>query len=143
MAYQKANQCPSHGSGLRPELLVGRRLDEVFAAWHRSGDEEAQGPLDVWLIDGQGRSVHVTTGSDWCLIVESASPHERYDMDGWRHVEVAPIGDRTPFAAYLGEAVLAVSEEFEPKTGCITLEVTFASSRIRCDSWAGDLRLSE
>ncbi|MGW5532317.1 hypothetical protein [Streptomyces xanthochromogenes] len=53
------------------------------------------------------------------------------------------MGDPTPFAAYLGEAVLAVSEEFEPKTGRNALEVTFASGRIRCDSWAGDLRLSE
>ncbi|MFF3981101.1 hypothetical protein [Streptomyces sp. NPDC001828] len=143
MEFEKVNQCPLHGSGVGAEPLVGRRLKEVFAAWLRSGDEEVQGPLDVWLIDGQGGSLHVTTGSDWCLIVESASPHEGYDMDCWGRVEVAPIGDRTPFAAHLGEEVLTVSEECEPKTGRIALEVTFASGRVRCGSWAGDLRLSE
>ncbi|MFC4610504.1 hypothetical protein ACFO9E_22295 [Streptomyces maoxianensis] len=143
MESEKVNQCPLHGSGARPEPLVGRRLEEVFAAWHRSGDEEAEDLLDVWLIDSQGSSVHITTGSDWCLIVESSSPHEGYDMDSWGRVEVAPVGDRTPFAAHLGEDVLAVREEFEPKTGRIALEVAFASGRVRCDSWAGDLRLSK
>jgi hypothetical protein len=73
---EKANQCSLHGSGARPEILVGRRLAEVVAAWHRTGDQEAEDPLDVWLIDSQGSSVHVTTGSDWCLIVESSSPHQ-------------------------------------------------------------------
>lgn len=136
-------QCPLHGSGVRPETLVGRRLVSVFAAWHWSGDEAAEDPLDVWLIDDQGSSVHITTGSDWCLVVESSSSHEGYDMDGWGRVEVAPVGDRTPFAAHLGEEVLAVREEFEPKTGRIALEVVFASGRVRCDSWAGDLRLAK
>lgn len=135
------NQCPLHGSGARPEALVGRRLVSVFAAWDRSGGEAAEDPLEVWLIDDQGSSVHITTGSDWCLVVESTSPHEGYDMAEWGRVEVAPVGDRTPFAAHLGEDVLAVREEFEPLTGRIALEVTFASGRVRCDSWAGDLRL--
>ncbi|WP_199549440.1 hypothetical protein [Streptomyces sp. N35] len=143
MESEKPNWCPLHGSGVRPEILVGRRLEEVFAAWYRSGDEEAGDPLDVWLIDGQGGSVHITTGSDWCLIAESASPHEGYDMDSWGRIEVAPVGDRTPFASHLGEDVLAVREEFEPRTGRVALEVSFASGRVRCDSWAGDLRLSE
>ncbi|MGW8328801.1 hypothetical protein ACWGNF_20955 [Streptomyces sp. NPDC055808] len=143
MESEKVNQCLLHGSGVRPEILVGRRLEEVFAAWHRIGDEEAGDPLDVWLIDGRGTSVHIATGSDWCLIVESSSRHEGYRMDSWGNVEVAPVGDRTPFAAHLGEDVLAVREEFEPGTGRVALEVTFASGRVRCGSWAGDLRLSE
>ncbi|MFF1520462.1 hypothetical protein [Streptomyces sp. NPDC058305] len=143
MESEKVDECPLHGSGAHPEVLVGRRLQKVLAAWHRSGDEEPEDPLDVWLIDSQGSSTHVTTGSDWCLIVESSSPHEGYNMGGWGHVEVVPVGDRTPFAVYLGEDVLAVSEEFEPKTGRIALEITFASGRVRCRSWAGDLRLSE
>ncbi|MFJ2407466.1 hypothetical protein ACIOUE_39965 [Streptomyces xanthochromogenes] len=143
MESEKVSQCPLHGSGVRPEVLVGRRLEEVFAAWHRSGDEESEGPLDVWLIDSQGSSVHIATGSDWCLVVDSSSPHEGYDMDSWGRVEVAPVGDRTPFAAHLGEDVLAVKEEFEPKTGRIALEVHFTSGRVRCGSWAGDLRLSK
>lgn len=136
-------QCPLHGPGERPETLVGRRLVSVFAAWHWSADEAAEDPLDVWLIDDQGSSVHITTGSDGCLVVEPSSPHEGYDMDGWGRVEVGPVGDRTPFAARLGEDVLAVREEFEPKTGRIALEVVFATGRVRCDSWAGDLRLTE
>lgn len=142
MESEKVNQCPLHGSGARPEVLVGRRLEEVFAAWHRSEDEEAEDPLAVWLIDSQGSSLHVTTGSDWCLIVEPSSPHEGYDIDSCGHVEVAPVGDRTPFAAHLGEDVLAVREEFEPQSGRIAMEVIFASGLVRCDSWAGDLRLS-
>ncbi|MEV0529953.1 hypothetical protein AB0I66_41755 [Streptomyces sp. NPDC050439] len=80
MESEKLNQCPLHGSGARPEILIGRRLEEVFVAWHRSGDDEAEGPLDMWLIDSHGRSVHITTGSDWCLILDSSSPHEGYDM---------------------------------------------------------------
>ena len=136
------NECPLHGSGARPEVLVGRRLVEVFAAWHQSADAGAEDPLDVWLIDSQGSSMHVTTGSDWCLIVESSSPHEGYGMGSWGRVEVAPVGDRTPFAAHLGEGVLAVREEFEPESGRIAIEVTFVSGRVRCDSWAGNLRLS-
>ncbi|MGW6405069.1 hypothetical protein [Streptomyces sp. NPDC055134] len=142
MESEKVNQCPLHGSGARPEVLVGYRLEEVFAAWHRSEGEEAEDPLDVWLVDSQSSSLHVTTGSDWCLIVEPSSPHEGYGMGSWGRVEVAPVGDRTPFAAHLGEDVLAVREEFEPKTGRIAIEVTFASGRVRCDSWDGDLRLS-
>ncbi|MET7931546.1 hypothetical protein ABZT43_48615 [Streptomyces sp. NPDC005349] len=143
MEFEKVTQCPLHESGARPEILVGCRLEEVVAAWHRSGDEEAKEPLDVWLIDSQGSSVHITTGSDWCLIVESSSPHDGYDIDSWGRVEVAPVGVRTPFAAHLGEDVLAVREEFEPKTGRIALEITFASGLVRCGSWAGALRLSE
>lgn len=136
------NQCPLRGPGVGPEGLVGRRLEEILAAWHRSGDEESGDPLDVWLIDSQGSSVHITTDSDWCLIVEASSSHEGYGMDSWGRVEVAPVGDRTPFAAHLGEDIVSVREEFEPKTGRIALEVTFASGRVRCDSWAGNLRLS-
>ncbi|MGW7414351.1 hypothetical protein [Streptomyces sp. NPDC054863] len=142
MESEKVNQCPLHGPGIRPEFLVGRRLTEVFAAWHRSGAEKAADPLDVWLIDSQGSPVHLTTGSDWCLIVESSSPHEGYDMGGWGRVEVAPVGDRTPFAVHLGEVVLAVEEECEPEAGRTALEVVFASGRVRCDSWAGELRLA-
>ncbi|MCX5441316.1 hypothetical protein [Streptomyces sp. NBC_00063] len=143
MESEKVKQCPLHGSGAHPEVLVGRRLEEVFAAWYRIGDEKSEDPLDVWLIDSQGSPMHITTGSDWCLIVESSSPHEGYDMDRWGRVEVAAVGDRTPFAAHLGEDILAVREEFEPKTGRIALEVTFASGRVRSDSWAGNLRMSE
>ncbi|MFF0066311.1 hypothetical protein ACFYRC_33180 [Streptomyces sp. NPDC005279] len=143
MESEKVNQCPLHGSGARPEILVGCRLEEVVAAWHRSGDEESEDPLDVWLIDSQGGSMHIATGSEWCLIVESSSPHEGYDLGSWGHMEVTPVGDRMPFAAHLGEGVLAVREECEPKTGRIALEVTFASGWVRCGSWAGDLRLSE
>ncbi|MEU6389117.1 hypothetical protein [Streptomyces sp. NPDC046939] len=143
MESEKVDQCPLHGVGARPEVLVGRRLEEVIAAWHSSEDDgEAESPLDVWLLCSEGSPLHITTGSDWCLIVESAGPHTGYDMGGWGRVEVAPVGDRTPFAAHLGEVVLAVREEFEREAGRIAVEIDFASGRVRCDSWAGDLRLS-
>nr|WP_237499997.1 hypothetical protein [Streptomyces sp. SID8379] len=117
-------------------------METAVAAWHRGGGEEAVDPLDVWLIDSQGGSLHITTGSDWCLIVDSSSPHDGYDMGDWGRVEVDPVGDRTPFAAHLGQHILAVREEFESTAGRIALEVTFVSGSVRCDSWAGDLRLS-
>lgn len=78
--HEKPSGCPPHGAGLRVESLVGRRLVEVVAAWQEVGGGEVVGPLDVWLIDDGGDSVHVTTGSDWCLIVEAAQPYGDYDL---------------------------------------------------------------
>ncbi|MET7854256.1 hypothetical protein ABZT48_40140 [Streptomyces avermitilis] len=33
------------------------------------------------LIDSHEAATHVTTGSVWCLIVESSTPFEGYDME--------------------------------------------------------------
>lgn len=67
-------ECPLHGAGLHPEYLVGRRLEQVVASWHLYGSETLSGPLDVWLIDSEQVSTHVTTESDWCLTVERSAP---------------------------------------------------------------------
>ncbi|MEU9193274.1 hypothetical protein [Streptomyces hundungensis] len=98
--------------------------------------------MDVWLIDSEGAATHVTTGSDWCLIVETSVPHEGYDMAESGRIEVTQVHNETPFADHLGETVLAVHEEADPYTGRIALELTFDSGRVRCDSWSGYLRLS-
>ncbi len=135
-------ECPLHGAGERPEYLVGRRLEQVVASWHRYGAEAPSGPLDVWLIDSEKVATHVTTGADWCLTVEVSAPSEGYDMAEWGHIEVAPISSGTPFADHLGETVLAVSEEGDPDTGRLALEITFGSGRVRCETWSGDLHLS-
>ncbi|MEU4213693.1 hypothetical protein AB0F13_27580 [Streptomyces sp. NPDC026206] len=127
---------------MSPEYLVGRRLERVIASWHLHGTEAPSGPLDVWLIDSEGVSTCVTTGSDWCLISDTSAPYEGYDVAEYGHVEVAPISDQTPFADHLGETVLAVREEADPDDGRLALEITFASGRVRCDTWSGDLRLS-
>ncbi|MFJ4844428.1 hypothetical protein [Streptomyces sp. NPDC088733] len=96
----------------------------------------------MWLIDGEEAATHVTTGSDWCLIVETSVPIEGYDMAESGRVEVAPIHREAPFADHLGETVLAVYEEADPDTGRLALELTFESGRVRCETWSGDLRLS-
>jgi hypothetical protein len=94
------------------------------------------------LIDGREGSIRITTGSDWCLIVEASGPYEGYDMDDLGRIKVVPVGEETPFAGHIGETVLAVWEDLEPNTGRVALELTFSSGRVRCESWAGDLRLS-
>ncbi|MFF3142353.1 hypothetical protein ACFVRU_11645 [Streptomyces sp. NPDC057927] len=127
---------------MRPDYLVGRRLERVVASWHLCGAEAPSGPLDVWLIDSEEAATHVTTGSDWCLIVESSAPVEGYDMAELGHVEVAPVSSETPFADHLGETVLAVREEADSDTGRLALEITFDSGRVRCDTRSGDLCLS-
>lgn len=100
------------------------------------------GPLDVWLIDGRGDAVHLTAGSDWCLIVEASKPHADYDMGGSGRVMVRAIGEETSFARHVGEDVSAVREEHAPSIGRVALELTFPTGRVRCESWAGDLRLT-
>lgn len=142
MDSEKVTSCPLHGAGADPQVLVGRRLENVTGAWHRGGDETPDGPVSVWLSVGQGASVQVTAGADWCLLVELSDPHEGYGMDDLGRVKVAPLGERTPFAEHLGEPVLAVREEHEPRTGRIALELTFASGRVRCESWGGELFIS-
>jgi hypothetical protein len=142
MGHEKPSGCPPHGAGLRVESLVGRRLVEVVAAWQEVGGSEVVGPLDVWLIDDGGDSVHVTTGSDWCLIVEAAQPYGDYDLGASGRVRVGAVGDETPFAEYVGECVVGVREEHEPNTGRVALEPVFARGRVRCARWGGDLLLA-
>ncbi|MFB7368432.1 hypothetical protein ACFC0D_01060 [Streptomyces sp. NPDC056222] len=142
MESMTVSECPLHGVGVRPEYMVGRRLEQVVASWHVYGAEAPSGPLDVWLIDSEAVATHVTTGSDWCLIVEPSAPFAGYDMAESGRVEVAPISGGTPFADHLGETVLEVSEEVDKVGGRLALEITFDSGRVRCEAWFGDLRLS-
>ncbi|MFF8959723.1 hypothetical protein [Streptomyces sp. NPDC014894] len=143
MNARKRDGCPLHGPGVRPEHLVGRRLERVLASWHRHGSDAPYGPLDIWLVDSEGDSTLVTTGSDWCLIVESSAPFEGYDMRECGRVEVVPDRNETPFAARVGETVLAVREEWEQDDGRTALEIVFDSGAVvRCGSRAGDLVLS-
>ncbi|MFG2940684.1 hypothetical protein [Streptomyces sp. NPDC048282] len=74
--------------------------------------------------------------------MERATAYKGYDMGAGGSVEVAPVKGETPFAAHLGQTVLAVREEGEAATGRLALEITFSSGRVRCESWAGELRLS-
>ncbi|MFI7008872.1 hypothetical protein [Streptomyces sp. NPDC050145] len=142
MEPKQWNECPVHGAGVRPDYLVGRHLERVLASWHFYGTEPRTGPLDVWLIDSEGDVTHVTTGSDWCLIVETSAPHEGYDMAEAGRVEVAPIDSEFPIAAHFGETILSVHDEADPGAGRLALELTFDSGRVRCDTWSGDMRLS-
>ncbi|MET8412766.1 hypothetical protein ABZV34_32585 [Streptomyces sp. NPDC005195] len=142
MESEKPNGCPLHGGGAAAESLVGRRLVEVVASRHVCGGGDLAGPLDVWLIDDRGATFHVTTGSDGCLIVEESEPHTGYDMGDSGRVTVGAIGNETPFADHIGESILAVREEHEPNTGRVALELSFPRGRVRCESWAGDLRLT-
>ncbi|MFD6821459.1 hypothetical protein ACFWC5_13910 [Streptomyces sp. NPDC060085] len=136
------SECPLHGGGVRLDYLVGRRLEQVVASWHLYDSDIPSGPLDVWLIDSEAVATRITTGSDWCLIVEASDPFAGYDMAESGRVEVAAVSGETPFTDHLGETVLAVSEESVPDSGRIALDITFDSGRVRCESWSGDLRLS-
>ncbi|RSS55493.1 hypothetical protein [Streptomyces sp. WAC01280] len=142
MESKRESECPLHGAGVRPDYLVGRRLEHVVASWHVYGSEAPSGPLDVWLIDSETVATRITTGSDWCLIVETSDPFAGYDMAESGRVEVEPISGEIPFADHLGETVLAVSEKSAPDSGRIAWEITFDSGRVRCETWCGDLRLS-
>ncbi|KUN40325.1 hypothetical protein AQJ30_06565 [Streptomyces longwoodensis] len=142
METKTVSECPLHGGGVRPDYLVGRCLEQVVASWHLYGSEAPSGPLDVWLIDSEAVATRITTGSDWCLIVETSNPFARYDMAESGRVEVVPVNGETPFADHLGERVLAVSEESVADSGRIALEIAFGSGRVRCETWSGDLRLS-
>ncbi|MEV2186389.1 hypothetical protein [Streptomyces sp. NPDC047966] len=142
MESRMVSECPLHGVGVRPDYLVGRRLEQVVASWHLYDSEAPSGPLDVWLIDSEAVSTRITTGSDWCLIVEASAPFAGYDMAESGRVEVASVSGETPFADHLGETVLAVGEETIPDSGRIALEIAFDSGRVRCETWSGDLRLS-
>ncbi|MFI5620878.1 hypothetical protein [Streptomyces sp. NPDC051567] len=135
--------CPLHGAGTDPTRLVGRTLRRVVASWHVSEGERSEAPLDVWLIDSLGDSTRITTGSDRCLIVESAAPHGPCDMGEWGRVEVGEdLGDH-PFLRHLGQRVASVAEVAAPRTGRTHLEIAFADGdRVRADCWEGDLRLT-
>ncbi|MFD3701495.1 hypothetical protein ACFWUZ_36315, partial [Streptomyces sp. NPDC058646] len=142
MESDKSNECPLHGAGASAQSLVGRRLAEVVGSWHLYGSDAPAGPLDVWLIDDRGAAIRFTTGSDWCLIVEASKPHAGFDMGDSGRVTVGAIGEETPFADHVGEDVLEVREEHASNTGRVALELTFPTGRVRCESWAGDLRLT-
>ncbi|WP_432246745.1 hypothetical protein ACRAR1_00695 [Streptomyces sanyensis] len=142
MESEKSNGCPLHGGGVAAQSLVGHLLAEVVGSQHVYGGDASAGPLDVWLIDDRGATVHVTTGSDGCLIVEDSEPHAGYDMGDSGRITVGSIGNETPFADHIGESVLAVREEHEPNTGRVALELSFPRGRVRCESWTGDLRLT-
>lgn len=62
-------------------------------------------------------------------------------MGDWGHVTVGAIGNETPFADHIAESLLGVREEHESITGRVALEFSFPGGRVRCESWAGDLRL--
>ncbi|MEU5896617.1 MULTISPECIES: hypothetical protein [unclassified Streptomyces] len=142
MKSETSNGCPLHGAGVDARSLVGRRLTGVVGSWHVYGDDDPEGPLDVWLIDDQKTSVHITTGSDWCLVVEVSEPHAGYDMGDRGRITVGAAGGEVPFADHIGESVLAVREEHEPDSGRISLELTFPTGGVLCAGWAGDLRVT-
>ncbi|WP_406336903.1 hypothetical protein OG814_38910 [Streptomyces zaomyceticus] len=142
MEPEKSNECPLHDGGPSAQSLVGRRLTGAVGSWHLYGGEDPVGPLGVWLVDDQKAAVHITTGSDWCLIVEVSEPHVGHDMGDSGLIAVEAMGDSSPFAAHIGESVVAVREKHEPNTGRMALELSFPTGRVCCESWGGDLRLT-
>jgi hypothetical protein len=96
-------------------------------------------PADLWLVDDRGGTTRLASGTDWCLVVASDPPYDSYDMGDWGRIEVGPADTDTPFARHLGEPVLAVREEHEPRTGRMALELDFPGGTVRCESYAGEL----
>ncbi|RLV04336.1 hypothetical protein CTZ27_10205 [Streptomyces griseocarneus] len=132
--------CPLHGPGIDPSSLMGVRVERVVTSRFVPSDGEEGGPDDIWLIDDAGVSTWITTGSDWCLIVEASRPTDGYDLGAQGRVEVAP-DRRTPFERHVGERVVSVQERWEPATGRVGLRIGFESGSVVCDAWGGDLRL--
>jgi hypothetical protein len=135
-------ECPLHGTAVDHDRLVGRRVRRIVAARHRHDFEDAVGPLEIWLVDDLGGYVHITTGSDWCLIVDDAAPHAGYDLGESGRVEVVASEHGTPFARYVGEAISSVDERFDARTGRVGLEICFSTGRVECGSWRGNLHLA-
>ncbi|MCX5232733.1 hypothetical protein [Streptomyces sp. NBC_00233] len=96
----------------------------------------------MWLIDSEAVATRITTGSDWCLFLETSAPFAGFDMAESGRVEVASISGEAPFADHLDETESALSEMSAPDSGRIAMEITFDSGRVRCETWSGDLRLS-
>lgn len=94
------------------------------------------------MIGDCGVTVHVTTGSDGCLIVEETKPDTGYDMGAAGRVTVGMISCQAPIGDHIGESILAVQDEHSPNIGRVAMELSFATGRVRCESWAGDLYLS-
>ncbi|MQM24154.1 hypothetical protein [Glycomyces albidus] len=141
MEFEQPSACRLHGAGIAPQELVGRRLVSVTASWFRHECVQPAEPVEVWLTDERHESIRITTGSDWCLIVEASEPHRGYDMSEAGRVEVRESSCETPFGDHIGEPVLSAREDCEPFTGRMALDLTFPTGRVRCESWAGDLRL--
>ncbi|MFD8754415.1 hypothetical protein ACFV0O_26020 [Kitasatospora sp. NPDC059577] len=133
--------CHTHGPGIEPASLIGRRLVRLVASWHVYEGRRDDVPVDLWLIDDHEVATHVMSGTDWCLVVEASEPYEGYDMGDWGRIDVRPTKEETPFARHLGETVLGAWEEWEPMTGRMVLELDFPSGGVRCESWSGDLRI--
>ena len=57
-----------------------------------------------------GAAIHLTTGSDWCLIVEAAEPHAGYGMGDSELVTLEAIGEETPSPTTSGKALRRESE---------------------------------
>ncbi|MFD9398167.1 hypothetical protein ACFWA4_05015 [Streptomyces sp. NPDC060011] len=143
MDSTEAHECPLHGAGqVDPDRLTGRRVQRVLAAWHLHDSESTGGPLEIWLVDDLGDYFHITTGSDWCLIVDDAAPHAGFDLGESGRVEVVASECGTPFARYVGEVVLAVDQKFDVRTGRVGLEICFSTGSVQCGSWCGDLHLA-
>ncbi len=124
-----------------PAGLVGRSVRQVMAAWHRHVDQDATDPIEIWLIDDLDDTIHLTTGSDCCLIVDDAAPHSGDDMGEHGIVKVAPWAHESPFAPHVGEPVVAVHERFEAGAGRVGLEIVFSTGSVKCASRREDLRL--
>ncbi|RFC75070.1 hypothetical protein DXZ75_18795 [Streptomyces sp. AcE210] len=82
------------------------------------------------------------SAAHWCLIVEASEPNTGYDTGGSGPITVGGTREHTPFADHIGECVVAVRETHEPNTGRVALELPFPTGRVRCESRAGDLRLT-
>jgi hypothetical protein len=134
--------CPAHGPGIDLASLIGRCLIRLAASWHMYAGLRGATPVDLWLIDDHGVSTHVMTGTDWCLVVDQAEPYEGYDMGDWGRIDVEQDAEGTLFSRHLGDTVVATREEWEPRTGRMALELDPDSGSIRCESWAGDLRIT-
>ncbi|MFF9644069.1 hypothetical protein [Kitasatospora aureofaciens] len=67
--------CRAHGPGPDCATLVGRRFARIVAAWHVFEGRRDPIPVDLWLVDGRGRSVRLASGTDRCGYTEAGAEH--------------------------------------------------------------------
>ncbi|MFD3729287.1 hypothetical protein [Streptomyces sp. NPDC058671] len=79
-------------------------------------------------IDSEAVATHITTGSDWCLIVESSDLFAGYDMAKSGRVEVALISGKAPVRGSPRRDGDGSQRRECPDSGRIALEIAPACS---------------
>lgn len=130
---------------VEPDDLIGARLIDVTAAWHRFEGARSSEPVEVWLtFAATGDPVHIDVANDWRLRVDRAPIHTGWDMHEWGRIEIDASAVGSVLGRHIGETVLAVAAEHHPPCHgqLAALTIHFETAAVRFASWAGDLLIT-